>query len=369
MTPEHDRILSDAKLGVMIKGSKFLGTIIFSMKHVWNEEIPTADCDGMTVRYNPDFFMSLTKEERVGLIAHEGWHPALMHLTRLNGRDPKFWNYAGDYVINQLLVDAGMSIPQGGKQDSVYRGMSTDEVYDIIIKNPEEIDQPELEDLVYPSSGSTGQSEAELEVTLKSVLAKAKTRSELSGEDPGNIPGEARRVIEDMLNPRLPWEILLANFLTSQIKSDYTWKKPNKRFMPDFIMPSQHSEALGHVVIAIDTSGSLSIEELTEFLSEITYIHETMKPNKLTVIDCDYEIHNIHEVTDSDEIHQLEFSGNGGTSFYPVFEHLKTNPPEVLIYFTDLYADQITEDPGYPVMWICTGTHEEAPIGQTIYLK
>ncbi len=367
MTTELDEMLTNAKMGIMIKGSRFLATIIFSMNHEWNESIPTARTNGLKVEYNPEFFKSLTKDERVGLIAHEGWHPALLHLTRLGTKDPKIWNYAGDYVINQLLVDADIVLPKGGLQDNKYRGMSTDAIYEKLIQESSENlpSNPLGEDLQYPTNP---EKEKELDVKLKSVLVKAKTRSEMAGEA-GTIPGEVLRLIDELLNPKLPWEVLLDNFLTEKIKADYTWKKPNKRFMPDMIMPSLFSEGLGHLTIAIDTSGSLSKKALTKILSEIVYIHQTMKPKQLTIIDCDYVIHHTHKVTDVDVIMELEFSGNGGTSFDPVFDQLKDNPPQALIYFTDLYAPQILEEPGYPVLWICTSNHDPAPIGQTIYLK
>lgn len=367
MQTEKDKALSSAKIGLLTKGSKFIATIAFSMKHVWDEDIPTAGTDGKTVRYNPDFFMSLSPKERIFLLAHEAFHIALLHLTRRGKRDPMIYNFAGDYVINQLLVDAGMSMPDMGLYDIKYKGMTTEEVYDLLIKDPPPAPQGGIgQDLL---EGATEEEIQEIEANIVQTLVKAQTRSKMSGEKAGTVPNEVEIIIDELINPKLKWNEILERFLTDKAKDDYSWQRPNRFFQPDFIIPSQYSEALGELTVAIDTSGSLSQKDLIEILSEIQYIHETMKPSKLTIIDCDYKIHHIHEVKSSESITELEFSGRGGTSLHPVIEHCNKTQPQVLIYFTDLHAQQITEETEYPIIWICNSNHEPAPIGETIYLN
>ena len=105
-------------------------------------------------------------------------------------------------------------------------------------------------------------------------------------------------------------------------------------------------------------------------LSEIESIRETFKPNKLSIIDCDSKIHNIHNIEKYDNILDLKFSGYGGTDFQPVIEYCNESNPEVLIYFTDLYADEVTNVGQYPILWICTSDNTSVqPVGETIYLK
>lgn len=69
------------------------------------------------------------------------------------------------------------------------------------------------------------------------------------------------------------------------------------------------------------------------------------------------------------DIMDLEFKGGGGTRFGPVFEYCDTIEPEALLYFTDLHAPAITEQPQYPVLWLCYSDHKPAEIGNTIYYK
>ena len=97
-----DEQLRHAKIDLMTK-SVFLSTICLSLKHRFTEEIPTAATNGLSIIYNPDFLNGLTAQERTGLLAHEVWHVAFNHLTRIGERDRMIWNKAGDYVINLML--------------------------------------------------------------------------------------------------------------------------------------------------------------------------------------------------------------------------------------------------------------------------
>ena len=201
------------------------------------------------------------------------------------------------------------------------------------------------------------------------MILKAHTQAKMVDPNFGTSCTEVDRQINKLLNPVIPWETLLDNFLSTKIKEDYSWSKPNRRFYPDMYLPSQESEGLGNITIAIDTSGSIEDNQLNSILSEIAFIKDKFKPKELTILDCDWEIHNIHKVDESTDILSLKFSGGGGTQLSPVFEYCDKQPPEALIYFTDLHARQITEEPEYPVLWICYSNHEEAPIGTTIYTE
>jgi predicted metal-dependent peptidase len=138
--------------------------------------------------------------------------------------------------------------------------------------------------------------------------------------------------------------------------------------MPSFYLPSRYSDTLNNLTIAIDTSGSMTDEFLVEILTEIQYINETLKPQNLTVLDCDSRIHNIHHVTDSSSILEYEFTGGGGTSFKPVIKYCNENDTNLLVYFTDLEAQQITDEQPFPIIWVCSTDHAPAPIGETIYV-
>lgn len=387
MDKDIERALSKSKIGIITTGTHFLSSITFSMQHVMDESINTADVDGKIVRYNPNFFMKLPPTGRIFVMAHESWHVALNHLGRTGTKDHELYGKAADYVINLILVTAGFIMPKVtiemlknappgsdikegdnlGLLNYRFEGMSTDEVYEILKK--EDPPKPTMMDGDLRPASSPEEAK-EIQESIKQNIVKAIARSKLSGTDePGSIPGEIQRLIHKLLNPKLPWETLLRRFLIEVVKNDYTWKRPNKRFFPDFILPSQHSNSLGHLALVIDTSMSFTDKQATAALSEIRYIHRLFKPSKLTVMTCDARIHDIYEIGPNDRVDDLKFNGGGGTRFEPVFKHFEKKPPQALIYFTDLYANPITKQPKYPVIWICSSQHTPALIGRTIYLK
>ena len=83
------------------------------------------------------------------------------------------------------------------------------------------------------------------------------------------MPGGLSKVIDEIIKPKVNWKAVLAKFLTNTAKNDYSWMKPNRRFIGrDMYLPSLYSERLESVVVAVDTSGSISDDELQIFASE-----------------------------------------------------------------------------------------------------
>lgn len=348
---DKDKILSKSKIGLMTKGSVFLCTIAFSLRYQWSEDLPTAGVNGVDMLINPTWFCNLQPDERVGLLAHEAWHVALNHVGetgRQKDRCPEIFNYAGDYVINLLITDANMVIPPDGLLDSKYRNWTTLAVYDDLIKGGKKKPSSSWSGDVLPSPLSPQEQQAQ----VTQLLVKASIQSKMAKESPGNIPKEISRTIDAILNPVLPWNTLLSRFLTDMSADDFTWRKPNKRFMPQVILPTQHSESLGHLVIAIDTSGSVSKRQLTEILSEITHIKSQFNPKRLTILDCDTKINHIHDVTENDDISDLTFSGGGGTRCAPPIEYAKEHNAQALLYFTDGEFSNYNGKIDFPLLWI-----------------
>lgn len=373
--------LSKAKMKLMLGAGKFIASVAIQLEHLIDNRVSTAATNGIKVLYNEDFFMSLTQDEQVGLIAHECWHVAFMHGIRRGDRDPVVWNYAGDYVINGELHKDKLKLPEPHLYDAIYDNMDTEAIYDLLI-----VDQPEVENMMLDiMDGEPNQADGEspamspeeekaIEAKVQEILVKAVTQAKLDNAA-GSIPGEIARALDDLINPKLNWKELLERFVATTAKEDYAWKRPNKRFFPTHYLPSAYSEQLDHIAVAIDTSGSVSEQMMNEMLSEIKGIWDTYAPKRMTIMDCDYEIHNTYDIEDGEEILSLTFGGWGGTSFVPVLEYAKEHQPSVLLYFTDLYAEHFTEEEagnrGYtsPIMWICYSDHEPQGFGETVYYE
>jgi len=162
--------------------------------------------------------------------------------------------------------------------------------------------------------------------------------------------------------------VLLQRFFTDKIKDDYSWQKPNRRFLPEFYLPSQYSDSLGEIVIGIDSSGSVTDEEFTEFLSEINYIHEVMKPKKLTIISFDTQLKEVHVIGESDDVRELGFKGKGGTIINPIIDYARKHNPMALLVITDGYFSKYEPSIDFDLLWIIKGNDKfKSNIGEIIH--
>ena len=109
----------------------FFGSLLFRLKGHESRSIPTMATDGVSLYFNPEFVDTLNTATLAGVLAHEVMHPALQHHLRRSGRDPRRWNEACDYAINPLLLDAGLSLPEGVLVDHRFRGMSAEQIYNL----------------------------------------------------------------------------------------------------------------------------------------------------------------------------------------------------------------------------------------------
>lgn len=340
-----------------------------SLRHVITDATATADVNGTTIRYNPEFLKGQTVIQFAGLMAHECWHVAFQHLARRGNRDPIIWNCAGDYIINHMLTKAGFEIPTAGLLDKKYGdGWSTDGVYDDLMKEKRDFSTENL--MLDLREGDDGDKDGPtLDSAITNIIVRARTQAQMGGKSlKGEIPDEILRILDELLNPKLPWQVILQKFLDQRVHEEYSWARKNRRYPSDTYMPSLYSYGLGHLTFAIDTSGSIDDGELQEMLSEIKGIQQVFNPEHMTIIDCDSEIHQVHDIDQTTDILSLEFHGGGGTSFQPVLNYVEEHPTQALIYFTDLHGESTLDPVNYPVLWICNSDHEPATIGETVYV-
>ena len=178
----------------------------------------------------------------------------------------------------------------------------------------------------------------------------------------------------------VPWIEQVAQFLEVSKAQDYDFARPNRRFVGnDEYFPSMENPEGGHLVVAIDTSGSVSLPEMESFIGSINVLVERFSFEKVTLIYCHTHITAVRTFEDGEEV-EVERQPDGGTNFYPPFELIERGGsdkfdeierPTVFIYFTDGYADirhpfpaksyvgcdengDLLE-PDYPVLWATTG--------------
>jgi predicted metal-dependent peptidase len=352
MTPEE--ALLKAKIKLMSK-STFISSVCLSLKHKFTRSIQQAGTDGVTAFYNPDFFMDISPGGQLFVVAHEVWHVGFSHITRCGARDKKKYNKAADHVINLMLKEEGYSLTASVCCDSAYKNMMTEEVYKLLPDEPEEDPNSgklSLDgDLLDPPDNM---SEEELQQHIDEIIVKARTQSKIASKYFNEVPGEIQRSIEKIVNPKIPWQIHLYRFMQDFCKDDASWSRPNRRFMPDFYLPSFHVPAMKHVVVAFDSSGSVTMEETAIMLSETQSLKNQFQPDKLTILDCDCILNQVVEAELIDNLMSITLKGGGGTKIEPVLDWCKKNPPTCLIYFSDMCFEFPSEEPSYPILWINT---------------
>ena len=205
-----------------------------------------------------------------------------------------------------------------------------------------------------------------LEVQWQQRLAGAAQQAMQAGK----MGGSMARLVDHLLQPRLPWRMLLARYMTAMARDDFSYMRPSRR-EGDAILPSLKSSQV-EIVVAVDSSGSIRVNEMDEFLSEISALKGQMRA-RVTLLACDTNLSDgapwVFEPWEEFSC-PAEIQGGGGTDFRPVFEWLdeQGQQPELLVYFTDAQGQFPQHEPNYPVIWLVKGK-ETVPWGQRIQLN
>jgi len=349
--------LITARVGLLLR-APFFGNLATRLNLINADDwCPTAATDGRRFYYNSVFVNSLPLKQLEFLVGHEVLHAVYDHMGRRGNRDPKLWNIADDYCVNWDLVEqrVGDKIPIA-LYDSKYKGMSAEEVYDDLYENADKINIDELMKRLLdehldgegdgegegdgdkPGNGRPRLSEAEKKEIRDEIKEAVLAAANAAGA--GNIPGGVKRMIRDLTEPVMDWRELLQQQIESTIKSDFTWARPSRRsWHMDAVMPGMKPGEQIDVVIGIDTSGSITDQDLKVFLSEIQGIMEAYEEYRITVMGWDTEVHNVATFTSDnlEDISTFEPGGGGGTDPHCVWNYLQANDiePKKLIMFTD----------------------------------
>ena len=188
----------------------------------------------------------------------------------------------------------------------------------------------------------------------------------------GTQPGNLERLLKKIGSPRIPWQVLLRQFLRHCRSESYSWSHPNRRFISKGLYLPGRDGILGfNGIVALDTSSS-TIKVLPQFVADLVGLFKAFGKFSLTIMECDVTIQQVWKVSNNKpmpDILEHKFKGFGGTDFRPVFDYIHNHhlTPNVLIFFTDGEGTCIETKPPYPVLWMLTkkGT-APVPWGQAI---
>ena len=337
----------------------FLGSLIANLEFTWDRTIPTACTNGVFMAWNPDFFLELDNKTRVTVLAHEAWHVAFQHMGRFMGRDPEDWNSAADHVINLMLKEHGFYMDGFPYlMDDAYKGMTTEQVYDLISeerknggmpgKNHQNGDFSE----VGPPSMQGGMTPEQIARKATGNIMDAAAAANMS-KDAGNIPGEVQQMINEFLKPKLNWRTLLLNFFDGLSEPEYSYRAVNRRYVDPILPGKTNGQGLENILYCLDVSGSISDQDIIRFNSEVKYIKDTYNPEKLTLLTFDTKIQDVHIFEQDDEFNEITVTGRGGTDLREVFKYIEENQQCCVVIFSDLYVSMPKDDPKVPIIWIC----------------
>lgn len=404
----------------------FIGALVMHLPlraadAAWCETTAT---DARAIYYNPGYIGRLTLAETQFVLAHEAVHCALGHFARRQHRNRRRWDIACDHAANLLLAADGLRPPSHALAHPDFQGLSAEEIYPLIPPDPPErtldrhlFDEQAIDDRLasgvargtarparggdkggagvsphdetdpgpadaWDDAGNERRQGAARPVLLphdtesgnRDDLAR-RWRSRIvsaaqQARHAGRLADTWLRLIDGLVEPQLPWRMLLARYLMSAARDDYSFQRPSRR-EGDALLPRLASDQVD-LVVALDTSGSIGAEELAQFASEVNALKGQLRA-RVTVQACDERVdpRGPWEFEPWENIVlPREIGGGGGTRFVPVFDWIAAGRrrPDLLLYFTDAQGEFPRHAPGYPVIWLVKG-RGKVPWGERIQLN
>lgn len=371
----------------------------------------TTATDAKNFYYNPSFIEQLNLVQTKFVLIHEALHCALRHFVRRGHRQKHRWDLACDFAINPLLIKEGFHPPLDVVIFREYEGMLAEEIYPMIADKlaNEPMDQHLYDhrtNLGKNSNAAVSEQDLSSELTNKKEEKSAKKSSKKNNstenlalqpqpltpdeaqdlakewqrhlassaqlaKQTGNLTQRWALLVDFFLQPQISWRALLTQYVCAQARDDFSYYRTSRRQQGKAIMPSLRSEHID-IAVAVDTSGSISEDEINEFVGEISQIKSNLSAN-ITLFACDDKL-----MTGCPWIYPgwqaLEFpaslGGGKGTNFTPVFDYLNRAETiiNVLVYFTDAQGTFPEYEPNYPVVWLVKG-QQTIPWGIRVQLN
>jgi predicted metal-dependent peptidase len=347
---------------------------------------------------------------------HEILHVIHKYSDRLGDRDNEIFNVAQDAVINEIVNDTSISsrhlkVPKGGVVMSTIKDMGyageniTEPIYDFLFDNAEEITidssgaggQGEDD---CPSCGGTGKKDgdensdekcdacdgtgktngkkklsttddhskqskniSEIErAVAEEIINNARTRSW------GNVSGNTTSIIKDLIaTKKIPWQKKIAAYMSKYVHEpgniyENTWTRRNRRGLP---LPGIRKKSK-KIIISVDTSGSVSDQDLSMFFSQIEKIIKDY--SSITLIQWDTTVKSVDQYKKG-SWKNIEISGRGGTCVQDLYDTVNESYSwaSVVINFTDGFFSWDFDDYGIPSIWAIINNPEfVAPRGKTV---
>ena len=348
-------------------------------------EVPTGATDGETIYLNPDWLAQFKPKEIAFVIAHEVEHIIRLHALRRETRDARRWNEAGDYGINNDLMEMGLPMPTNAEGEYVgllersYAGLSTEQIYARLDDKPQDKEgsgdgsgdesgdssgggsgdesgdssgdgsgggkaQPEMAGDLLPTKAKSEAEKASIDTRVRGRIVAAAAQVKAS-KGVGAIPAHLQGLIDELTEPRVDWKQELHEFVTATAKDDVTWGRSNRRVRHRGLrLPAPYSETVGPIAVILDTSGSCW-GHIGDFLSELQGAAVDAQPESIHIYFVDTTVQAAVTTTADDfEADMGDLLRNpplgGGTDLRAGFSAIEASGEaiEAVLVLTDLYT-------------------------------
>lgn len=442
----------------LVMSAPFFGVLASNLTPVCAPECETMATDGVSLFFAPEFVMTMADDELRFVMAHEAYHCALAHMSRIGWRDLPEFNIAADLAINWELSRLNVGrMPQGGWLDAAFADMGAEEIYAVRAQQKRKEEEKQAaesqqgeEGEQAPGNGAPGKDEAGTgdsagqgeegtagdaggdagqdgapgasnasgdagngqgeangkpgngrahggtfggilkpgngsEAASQEIADKwqdiTRQAVAVASKQAGDMPGMFKRILGELASSPMDARQELRDFIDSRVATDSSFSRPNRRFVSSGqYLPGAIVDGLEHVILAVDTSGSIDAHMLERAAAVIVDAVDDGRIQRLTVLFADTEVRHVQEFTAGDSISaaDLDARGGGGTRFDRVFDWIAEHAPDATacIYLTDAYCSHWGNEPeSMPVLWAIHGDSREfprlsaqAPFGECIYI-
>jgi len=388
---ERDRI--SAVRMELLEHHPFWGHLLLSAELVAAPELPAIAATDCTQRiwYNPTRTSALSHRELGFVMAHEIGHMAYQSHARVRGRHARLWNCATDFAINRIVAQIHdpsrpgerlYAPPAGVLLDRRFDGMHAEVIYAYLEREAKlrqiarsALDQAEAEDLDSEGDHNGGidvhvsaQPDAQQTEKRAERLKDAVNHWRRQGRR-GDMPGDIERSFAPRSPPTPAWlRTLRALLEQTTLRDELDPLRLSRRWCAhDLIRPGLGGDRLPSLVVALDTSGSMTPDVIRQACAEIKAVTELAE--RATVIVADAAVREVIELDDLDRwLERGHVQGGGGTNHVPVFDYIREHrlEPTLLVAFTDLRTRLPPRAPEFPVLWVTHAGHGPAPFGTVI---
>lgn len=381
---------------LMVK-EPFYGLFLLSLNKQESEEIPTLGVALQGINHmlliNPKYWESLTDDQQIAVLKHELMHICFKHTTSLYKDLPvhKIANIAMDCEINQNILNLPPGVvryeelkaqPDWHDLEAKAGSRYYYKYFMTKAKKQPQFNNGDGDPNFGTGGGDPGKmgshekwkdfgelSEPEKELVEQQVDFVVKNTAEQVQKMRGVIPGELQSYIDKLMAPKpevFNWKAYFRRLLgtSEEFYKKSSRKKPSKRFDDAPGFRHIHKQKL---LVAVDTSGSVSNSELQDFFSEINYIYKAGA--SIDILEYDARVNNVWSYAGKapDKV-----SGRGGTVWQAAYDWYlpRAKDYSAFVTFTDGYDYYRPTHPIRNAIFVVTsnGDHNNTYPGKAVFI-